>query len=485
MRAKEMIRMFGRAKDDSGFALIAVMGAIALITVVAIAGYFVASQSLTDSSRSSDEEMAYQIASTGLERAYNTFDSSQAGSTQPWSALNGGQYQITMNGKVQDPSLNNSEYWLISVGKYGNAQETVKVKFTDWNLWNMNIAGAAGSNMNGASGNSGFNGQSVVTGPFYTKGSFKVGSGATSYYDFSGGPLYVYNGDVTDWGGTSGPGDLYINTVPSAGYPSGVSIHNNPPDIELPWIDSAKETSYYTSATAQSTDNKLGDSSVAVTEPASYPAVLAPGANTAKYKYVGPAGGPAGLAAGATGLTLGSTSFGRFPGNGYPATSTAHDDFAYNGSTSPGQLWVEGTVFVDGPLTTSKSITYNGNGTLFVNGKVAFGGDFVPPGTSPGTIDASHCVGIVTPWASSGGNSDPAVDVGGNTVHCAIFTNGLLGLQHGGTFVGAALTGGIAAIGSGATHITVTLDNAVHDNLPKGMPASNTSIRNREVWLRQ
>lgn len=477
--------MFARGNDrEDGFALIAVMGAVALITVVAIAGFLVAEQSTQDSTRTSGEEKAYQAASSGLEVTFGTdgFTDLAGASPQPRVVVNGtDSYQVTIHSSAEDNSLHSGEYEVISVGTSGNSLETVRQRAYVWDLWRMNIAGANGGSMNGASGNSGFNGQSTITGPFYTKGAFKVGSGSSSYYDFSGGPLFVYNGSVTDWGGTSGPGDLYDNN-PADTVPSGVTLHNDPPDIELPWISEAKKTTYYNNALLQSTDNKLGDTSTIITEPASYPAVRAQGLNPAPYKYVGASTGPAALALGTTNLTLGATSFGRSPGMGYPATSTAHDDFAYNAVTD--NLYVEGTVFIDGDLTIGASTTYHGNGTLFVNGQVIFSGDFLPPGGGNGSVNSTNCVGIVTPYASAGGNSDPAVDIGGNTVHCAIFTNGLLGLQHGGTFVGAALTGGIAAIGSGATHITVTLDPAVSSNLPSGMPARGKNVPSREAWRR-
>jgi hypothetical protein len=176
---------------------------------------------------------------------------------------------------------------------------------------------------------------------------------------------------------------------------------------------------------------------------ASYPASSAPGAST-YYKYIGPSGGPSALGAGATALTIGGSSFGRWPGgplvggaSTYSAASGKHDDFAFDAST--GTLYVEGTVFVDGPVTFTSAVRrYVGNGTIVANGAITINAEKLSP-TNPVTYVAlnpspDNCLGLVSP-----GN------VTLNTYACcAVFCNGIFGLYGTHTeFSGNVLAGRI------------------------------------------
>ena len=70
-------------RRDEGFAMAAVMGVVALVTVVAVGGYWIASQTLHESQRIENESKAFQVAQSGLDRELAAFNP---------AALMGGTY---------------------------------------------------------------------------------------------------------------------------------------------------------------------------------------------------------------------------------------------------------------------------------------------------------------------------------------------------------------------------------------------------------
>jgi len=64
-------------RDDGGFALFVAMGAIAVMTAVATAGFWLAQETLHESGRVQGENRAFQVASSGLDRELQTFSTSE------------------------------------------------------------------------------------------------------------------------------------------------------------------------------------------------------------------------------------------------------------------------------------------------------------------------------------------------------------------------------------------------------------------------
>lgn len=460
-----------RRGGDEGFAVAAVLGIAALITVVAVGGFWLAMQSSHDSVRNRAETKAFQVANSGMELEMAAFDPRAiAANKYPYtSSTQDGTYTVTCR------EVATWEYLLTCVGRAEGTSETVTQRFMYLDLWNVNIA--AGNNSSFGVGNS-WNGNANINGPFYVRGDFRWNSGNPL---MTGGPLLVKDGAVDMSGGSgqvgsaASPIKVYAtNGVKPASaigvkvFPVGNVVYTSVPDITLPRIDDQYMDNMLNRAKNQSVDNKSGSGSTVITEcaggdPTTYMAVLpgrlaaaqtVPACTSSWYKYRGASAGRAALGAGTHHLTIGSTSFGGRPGAGYPAGSAEHDDFAYDAATHT--LWVEGTVFIDGNVTFDTWVNYRGNGTLVVNGNVFVYGTVQPDGGF--AIDRS--LGIVTPRD---------VTVRSCTLKAAVYSNGTLTLdQPATTFEGTVLADRIAG---DAPNITLTQNAVVKDVLPESMPA--------------
>ncbi len=479
-------------RNDEGIALMIALGAVLLITVVAVGGFWLAQSTLGEAGRVQRENKAFQVASSGLDRELQVFRTS--------NMVNG---VYTASGSTSDGTYdiwaqatgNPYEYRITSVGRSGTTSETVTQRFFFLSLWDMNI-GAGPAEVLG--GGRGFNGNASITGPFYTRGRMDWTSNAT----FEGGPLLIRDGalNVTGSGtiGLAKPIYLYAtkglmgNKAASNVYLVDNEVHTSVPDIILPWIDADYLTKTWQLAKSGSVDNVMGNvnrtllNQEAVYEGApSYPEGVpkAPGA-TEYYKYIGPVSGPSALGQGTTALTIGSTSFGRWPGNGYDITSGKHDDFAFD--TTTGTLYLEGTVFVDGPVTFDTGVRrYVGNGTLVANGNVQIltnlpNSKLTP--THPVTYAAQNpspdnCMGIVTPGnVTLGSKSVDSFYIG------AIFCNGTFGLYGTSTmFSGSALSG---TIYGDKPNIHIYQNPAISRCLPESMPGAGGGVIFSGVWTR-
>jgi hypothetical protein len=271
----------------------------------------------------------------------------------------------------------------------------IKVQTSSTPPWGYNVfyfAGYSGGALVGSG---------LITGPFYMK--FPAGSGAaldfgSSGGGFVGGPVFIENANLTLKSAPPAPIEIYTNgTVTLEGtaksHPELVLNRGWDPAKALP-ITLVNVPSYLSAAlanaTAQSSDNVMGNTTVA-----NYEAL--PAGSAATYSALAtnpPNNRPAGwvrskaLGAGQAykvisgGLTIGPStpSWGSWSGDGhYPTSGDLHDDFAYDAVNHV--LYVEGTVYIDGNLTIStgrQTITYVGDGTLVCTGNVTIGGSIVP-----------------------------------------------------------------------------------------------------------
>ena len=480
--------------NDEGFALFIAMGAIILVSVVAVAGFWLSQDTLRESRRVQSENRAFQVASTGIDREVQRFTTSRlingvyaiSGSTPD------GTYQITAQA-----TGNPYEYRMTSVSNSGGTTETVTQRFFFLSLWDMNV-GAGPAQVFG--GGSGWNGNATVSGPLYVRGDMTWSSAAT----FEGGPLLIRDGGLIATGsGTFGlvrPIYLYSteglsgNKAATNVYLADNTVHNSVPDIDLPWVEAQYMNRAYGLAKQESCDNIMGSVLRTVTNSEaesegspSYPAAAtkATGASS-YYKYLGPSAGPSALGAGSTALTIGSTQFGRYPGNGYDSSSGKHDDFAYDPST--GTLYLEGTVFVDGPVTITPGVRrYVGNGTLVANGDV-----LIQTGTGTGhghlaPIDSitgeptnpspDNCLGLVTPGDVTLGSSS----IDGYMIG-AVFCNGTFSMYGTGTlFSGSVLAGQIYG---DRPNVQLHQNAAISRCLPESMPGAGGGVVFAGTWSR-
>lgn len=488
--------------------MVVAVGAIVLITAVAVAGYFMSQQSLNESRRVSGENRAFQAASAGLDSELARFDPARITQgqypTQPQTLPDGSSYVVDV------VPLSGFEYKITSTGSSGGLQEQVSQRFFFLNLWDMSMGAGKSASIGGGNG---WNGNATIDGPFYCRGDFEWT--ATALY--SRGPLFVKDGAIV----ITGSGELGTEAEPIKVYatkgvpqnldqihPDGM-IGSSVPDIDLPWVDTTYLDAMLERAKDESMDNKMGDPvetppdnlEADVLGDPSYPttAVAAPGA-TVWYKFIGsgtaytkPIATPqpnhgASTNGGSTNIVLdGTTPFGRWDdgvgGLGYDAGLS--DDFAYQlnyGVDGNGvvydRLYIHGTVFIDGDLTVRRPVRYVGKGTIIVNGDINIEND---PGGSPeyllpegDVVNSTHSLGLVSPGR---------IDLHDANYHGALFVNGEFGVWGTATeFTGTALSG---VIYGDSPNVHITMDPNLSDNLPGSMPGAGGGLVFPGTWTRR
>ena len=438
------------SNHDDGFAMVVVMAVIAVVTVVAIGGFALSQQVLAESSRVLNETKAFQVAQSGLDREiaqFDTADVSGGGTYTKTGSTPDGTYEITGS------QVSTFEYEITSEGTAEGRTEGVTQRFFKFNLWDMNIGAGQSSPLGGGRG---FNGNAAIYGPLYIRGDFDFDQ-ANAVYE--GGPLMVKGGDVIVGGsatiGYADPIDLFLDGSITGVKPSSCyykSWSTSVPDIELPWLDDNFLDTRLNRALEESTDNFMGYASSAIvntetiagvastygdgsTIPGRIYAPSSPASGSDHYKFIGNGTSRASLGDGSYFMEIDGVSFGAGEGNGYPAASGLHDDFAYDAGT--GTMYVEGAVFIDGDLHIGTNVSnYKGNGTIVVNGDVFIGGEVEPVG---GDMSAENCVSLAVVGDVTIGDNAHS----GNTRarwEGAIFCNGEVSLYHTATsFEGSIL----------------------------------------------
>jgi len=485
-----------------------VVGVISVVTVVAIGGFFISQQVLSESVRVTDETRAFQVAQSGLDRELATFDKANltSGHFERTGSTPDGVYTITVD------SMGGFEYRITSDAVTNDGRvESVTQRFYYLDLWDMNIGAGQSSPLGGGRG---FNGNAYIEGPLYLRGDFDLSNANTVY---EGGPLFVKDGDIIMGGsatiGYESPIDLFLTGSITGNRPDSCyykSLSTSVPDIDLPWIDDVYLDKSMENAIAESTDNYQGYESRGIVNleavagnPNTYPAYddgtnvinrdlapASPSQSSANYKFVGSSSGRASLNNGNYFLEIDTVPFGAWEGNGYPANGpdARHDDFAFNpaadtngdGFVDGGLLYVEGTVFVDGDLHLGQNVrAYAGNGTIVVNGDVYIGGNIRPVGT--GEISAENCLGIAATGDVVIGDNAHSGNVEAH-LHGAIFANGEVSLYHtSSSFEGSILCD---TIYGDKPNIVIKTNPLLPQYIPAGMPALGGMVF-QGTWTRR
>lgn len=334
------------ANRDEGFALVLVLGVIALITAVSVTGYAVASQTLHNSSRVSSQNLAYQAASTGLEQEISFFDPDNLGQYPKAVTLN-----ATDRYEVDVVDVGGGVYEMQSTGTSAGQTELVLVRFQYLNLWDMNYAGGGG----GFAGTSGFNGNSTVIGPLYITGDVDWTSNGRMW----GGPVFIREGTWNDSGnGQIGDSANRVDAygpVPSDNVRYFTDPRGAAPELDFDEFKLAADSwqAYRTLAERSSTNN------------------------------------PRGVAASAADpVNMNATYYTRFDGDtefNTPFGDSATDALAVVGNTlhiGDGEV-----VYVDGTLTIGPNIRYySGNGVIFARGGMVINGSLLPAGGQVETL---------------------------------------------------------------------------------------------------
>jgi len=359
------------------------------------------------------------------------------------------------------------------------------------------------------------------------------------------GPLFVKNGSVSvASSGQLGSPTQYIRvfcdgTVPpndDKGGAGGVfvsQVSRSVPDITLPSVSQEQLEQWATKAQAESVDNIMGPadrSTVANLEasgsdPNTYATMQPPnsvtwtrqyadtrpaGTRHACYKFIGNADGtisPRGQ--GTTALTIGGRSFGSWgslvttgtnlPGDGHYTLANSHDDFAYDDVRNI--LYIEGTVFVDGPVTFAEDMYYIGNGTIVANGNITINGMLRPYGsTTPDGTGNYNWIGEQNKWAlglATPGNLIVATQdnnpLSGNsnleearkaspTVAGAFYAEGVVTFQHNVLMRGSVIAG---RIDSQHPNMCLVTNPLLPTYLPQSLPGVDTGLLMPGLWTRR
>lgn len=476
--------------DDSGVAMVTVMGVIMVMTLIAFAAFFYANQNLGQSVRVQNQTQAFQAANAGIDRALARM---QVNGYVPADYPVVGTSTTGANYSAEVTPTSNSEYICTSIGHDSSGQrQTIKVKFFYLNMWNMNLAGGTNNALGGGS----VRGTTSVYGPFYVRGGVALGSNST----IENGPLFIKGGDLTISGsgqiGGNGPLDLYVTgayPTPGSNGMNVRSVSQSVPDIHLPKIDSTVLLADFVTAKNESIDNVQGysDSGIANEEvagaPNTYPTLFQPGWTRPKatnasdfYKVIGSDTGISAVGAGITTLTIGGTgSFGSGSGDGH-YTMSSHDDFWFDDTTNI--LYVEGTVYVDGPLYVNENVKYRGNGAIICNGDVFLNGDFKPD-TVNFQPDALHCVGLTTPgnMIVTAGDNNVKSPTDPPNLAGAFFCSKDFSMTMNLLIKGSVLAGSISFAHPNQHLVT---DPNLPSYLPRGMPGAGEAILTKGAWVR-
>lgn len=488
-------RIRSRLREDSGVALLTVIGVIAVLTVLTTSAFYLARESYVSVERNDAHAQAFQVANAGIDTVYADLATNAGGEAvlahydEPRTIeVGGGSTDITLE------RVGGIEYLVTSTGYAPDGtSEQVKVRFYYLNLWEMFIA--AGEDQDSIGGGA-INGNASVDGPFYVRGDL----GATGSTDFTRGPLFV-TGDITMKGnftiGTSAtPIDVYVGGT----YPEGSKnfyakrVSNSVPDITAPPLDDAFMDTALSRAKQESYDDMQGTPELQEVvrtntetllnsgDASSYGSALsgwtrpkAPAAST-WYKYIGPDDGRSATGAGTTDLVVGGTgSWGSWENDGHGYTTGQWDDFAYDDTKNI--LYVEGTVFIDGDLTIRDDVKYRGNGALVVNGDVHIEGYFTPLGKE---MSAGEVIGIISAkniYIEGDGNWGPW------NVACALYAKESLNF----TKANVSVKGSIISpqINFPQANFHLESDPKLPTFLPWSMPGRDTPILVIGAWARQ
>ena len=515
--------------DESGVALITVMGVMAVVTVLAVGSFVLAQQTLHESKKVEDQSRAFRAASSGLDIVLTTFSDESTATDFPVAGTTpDGAYSVTLE------DLGASEYRLTSVGTgRDQSNETVRQQFYYMNLWKMNFAGTGPQSL--ISGSGGLAGTSNIICPFYMKGNLAIANNMSCLE----GPFFINGGNITvGSSGSLGTSSSYVKVycdgtgspaVPDnyeRGGAGGVfvsSVSRSVPDISLPTVTDDMLAQWASKAQAESIDNIMGTpdknlganletsngqaSDYRLMKPPStttYTRVMAQAVPTnANYKFIGKADGTiSARGAGTTALSIGGRSFGAWgtvttsDGISLPAgpvganytLANKQDDFAYDAVNK--RLYIHGTVFVDGPLTIAESMTYIGNGSIIVNGPKTISGTIRPYGTNTQGETNGYALGLVTHvdmtvnFSSNNNYANKTADeIRATTPDMAgaFFCQGTVHFGNNPLVRGSVIAG---KIDSGGPNMCLVTNPLLPTYLPESLPGVDRGLLMPGLWTR-
>lgn len=378
-------------RDETGYVLATALGAIILVTAIALASYAVSQRAMEHAISNSDASRAYQIASSALEYEVSRYEhggaiASETGKTLP----SGGKYDLTA-------TTDGSDLTVKCLAKVGSETEAVSVSYTVFDLSETIYSGAGGNMFTAAAFNSP---SSMVIGALYLK--LPQGSSVNSSPRFVDGPLYVENAKLVPKGGVT-----WTNTVDYDAYHIYADV--------MPNITASN-------VVVSKLEQHLSPPNIT----AEFESKMMAAAQAEGHYYTDTTG---------TGFNIGGASS--------PIPSTG------------GVLTGSGTIFVDGTAIIDSSVqSYTGNWTIFATQGIIARGKLVPSdyATNPSAPQAGsydeyysslmagdgvelpkarpdYCITLITPgtinstWTGRGNSSTPFAFCG------AMFAGGSINFQ--------------------------------------------------------
>lgn len=487
-KAKNQLKLKKPVCNEQGIAMLAVLGIMMILTVLAFGAIAVSQNDLTLSERDSESMAALHVSEAGINKLLWQLE-------QFGNAATPGTYTVPVaDGTatvVADRDATKKWYWTItSTGVCGKSSRILKVTVFHFSLWNMNMSLSGKKTL--ASGGNGIVGNTSIDGPFYIRGSVEL-SGNSS---ITGGPLFIKTGSLVMLNksatlGTSSErveayiepdgnnGDIVnkdgnpILSDPNQNQVYVSTLSNQVPSIDIPTLDPMSEYRV-NKAAAESTQTvaspwyfeedtgfKLGPGQ--------------PNGQSEAYKVLD----------NDLSTTAEGSSRRTYRIDSLVASFGHQDGFAWDKANR--RLYVNGTVFVDGDLVIGDSanseINYYGRGTLVVNGDITVNGKLRPPADTGYGMDAAHVLGLVTDNAIniniSGGNQ-PDRD---NPDICGAFfaTQKVKMIQNNTTFVGSMIAGTLD-FASGTNNSHLFTNDHLPDFLPPSLPGSTRFLAMTASW---
>lgn len=390
---------------------------------------------------------------------------------------------------------------VISVGYAPDGtKKAVRVTLFSMNIWDLMLSAGNENPDRRPGGSGGIAGNGMVQGPLYIRGGLPMLFGTFDIYE---GPLFVKDGSVIK-GSSAGnlgtsiePLTAYIegdengaifkkqgnNLVPLDPWTPSMNIYisnlsRKVPDIEFPALTQELIQDLYNLSSQEGSDDEMpsypkGASTIGFNESLFIPTVRTAFGIPAitNYKVIDNNGAPdQSLVVAGQNVNIGPASFGMLDIDGdsdIDNTDSTYYEFSYNAATR--ELFIRGTVFIDGNLVISLPVSYQGRGTLVVNGNCVISDALLASSDFPQT----NAIGLVikgdlyinTP------SSNDAID----DVQAAIYTEGDVVFGSTNTrFYGAMIAGYIDM--TSANNIQLVLADALPSNLPPSLPAAESNI---------
>ena len=497
-------------RSEKGVALVAAVGTILILIVIVFGLVAYGQNSLAKIIEHKKYVKALNLGDSGVEHVTWLFKNQSIPDSyyNNITTLDFGDKGICRF-KVYQGSLG-FEKRVISVGILPDGtKKAIEVTLFSMNIWDLLLSAGEDKNDRRPGGSGGIQGNGLVRGPLYIRGNLPILLGTFDIYE---GPLFVKDGSIikgsaSGYIGTSSErisafisgkdeGAIFKkqgnNIVPLTTQAEWEAVNiylsrlsRNVPDIEFPALTDSVLQQMYSKAKQEGSDNVLPSYPETGSKYSFNEGNLVAQVSTVfevptmtNYKVIddNDTVDRSLKTAGKTITIGGNTSFGLVDANGdglVDTLDTNYYEFAYDGTSK--KLYIRGTVFVDGDIIIGPNITYEGRGTLIVNGSIRINNKLLASSDFPQT----NAIGLVVKDNLDVYTSSANDEV--DDLQAAVYTEGDVTFYGNNTrFYGAMIAGFIDM--ASANNIQLILADALPGNLPPSLPASESNIVSITGW---